>query len=329
MADKRDYYDILGVSRTASADEIRAAYRKLARQYHPDVNKSADASTKFNEVQEAYDVLADTEKRAHYDRFGHAGPSPFGAGAPGGNRRGTYTWTNVGGPGGSSGRGADFGDFDVGSIFEEIFGGPGGAPGRSGGPFGAGAQARARSRPTKGRDIAQELPVDFMTAALGGPQTIRVRRGGSTQTIEVTIPKGARDGTKLRVTGAGSPSAGGAPPGDLILTVRVQDHPYFRRDGLDIEIEVPVSIVEATLGATVSVPTLRGRAEVGIPAGSASGKRLRLRGQGVVEQSGTTGDLYALVKIVPPPKVDDEQRRALERLGEGLPKVRSGAPWTD
>jgi len=324
MAAKRDYYEVLGVSRTASADEIRAAYRKLARQYHPDVNKSADASTRFNEVQEAYDILSDAEKRANYDQFGHAGPSPFGAGAPGAGKRGTYTWTNVGGQ--QSG-GGDFGDFDVGSIFEDLFGGPGSA--RAGGPFGGGAHARARSRAAKGRDIAQELPVDFMAAALGGTQTIRVRRGGSTQTIEVTIPKGAKDGTKLRVSGAGSPSAGSAPPGDLILTVRVQEHAYFKRDGLDIEIEVPVSIVEASLGATVSVPTLRGKAEVGIPAGSASGKRLRLRGQGVVDQTGATGDLYAVVKVVPPAKVDESQRRLLEQLGERLPNVRSGAPWTD
>ncbi|HBS28784.1 MAG TPA: hypothetical protein DEB06_04895 [Phycisphaerales bacterium] len=323
---------MLGVSRSASADDIRAAYRKLARQYHPDVNKSPEAGARFNEVQEAYDTLSDAEKRKHYDRWGHAGPSPFGPGGPpgsagarrggGGGPGGTYTWTNVAGQPASG----EFGDFDVGSMFEEIFGGPAGA-GRAGGPFGA--QARARSKPAKGRDIAQELPVEFMTAALGGTHTLRVRRGGTTQTIEVSIPRGASDGTRLRVAGAGSPSAGGAAPGDLILSVRIEPHPYFSRDGLDVEVEVPVSIVEASLGATVEVPTLRGRATVTIPEGSASGRRLRLRGQGITDASGATGDLYAVVKVVPPAKPDEAQRRALEALRGALPPVRTGPPWSD
>lgn len=322
MGAKRDYYEVLGVARSVSADEIRSAYRKLARQYHPDVSKAPDAPERFAEVQEAYDILSDAEKRKSYDQWGHAGPSPF-AGGGGGGRRGTYTWTNVAG---QRGPGSDMGDFDVGSIFEEIFGGPGSGAGRAG-PFGA--QARARSKPARGREVSQDIEVDFMAAALGGKKSIRVRRGGSTQTIEVTIPKGVREGTKLRVQGAGSPSSSGGPPGDLILTVRIAEHPHFRREGLDVEIEVPVSLAEAALGATVSVPTLRGRAEVAIPPGSPSGRRLRLRGQGVEEPSGAVGDLYVVVKIVPPSRLDDETRDALEALRHRLPSVRSGPPWTD
>lgn len=318
---QRDYYEVLGVKSSATADEIRAAYRKLVRELHPDVNKAPDAAAKFNEVQQAYDVLSDEEKRRAYDRYGTGGPTnPFasGMGGPGG-KRGTYTWTNVGAPGAPGGSG--FGDSDVASVFEEIFGRAGGGAG----PFGG--QARARSRPTRGRDIQQDISIDFMLAVRGGTQSLRVRRGGATQTIEVTIPAGTAEGAKLRMRGAGAPSPNGGPPGDLILLVHIEPHPWFRRDGRDVLIDLPLSISEATLGATISVPTLSGRAEVTVPAGSSSGQRLRLRGQGLTSDDGQTGDLYVVIKIVPPKDLSEAEKSALRAIGEKRPSPRAGPAW--
>ena len=319
-AGQRDYYEVLGLKSSATADEIRAAYRKLVRELHPDVNKAPDAAARFNEVQQAYDTLSDDDKRRAYDRYGAGGPTnPFASGMGGGGaggKRGTYTWTNVGAPGGSG-----FGDADVASVFEEIFG----RAGQGAGPFGG--QARARSRPTRGRDIQQDLPVDFMLAIHGGKQTLRVRRGGATQTVEVTIPAGVAEGAKLRMRGAGAPSANGGPPGDLLLQVRIEPHAWFRRDGKDVLIDLPLSISEAALGATISVPTLSGRAEVTVPAGSSSGQRLRLRGQGLPSEDGQPGDLYVIIKIVAPKDLSDDEKSALRRLGEKHPAPRTGPAW--
>ena len=319
MAQKRDYYEVLGVSRKANQDEIKKAYRRLAQKYHPDRNKEPDASAKFSEVQEAYDALSDEEMRRKYDQFGHAGAAgSFGGwpgGEPGAGRGGTYTWTNVGGP---TGRGA--GGVDFGSVFEELFGGMGG--GRRGGGFGA--QARTRSRATRGRDAMREIEVDFLTAVHGGTKSIRISRGGAMQTIDVTIPKGTQDGAKLRVRGAGSPSSGGGAPGDLILTVRVSGHPVFRREGGDVLVDVPLNIAEAALGAKATVPTLDGgRVEVTVPPGTSSGQRLRLRGLGIPKDDGTKGDLYAVVKIVAPKDLSAADRKALEEMRDRLPNPRS------
>lgn len=338
MPTKRDLYDVLGITRSASAEEIKSAYRKLARQYHPDVNKAKDASVKFNEVQEAYEVLSDAEKRKMYDQFGHAGvgaQAGHGSGPYSGQRwppsaggeGGTYTWSNIGGrPSGAGGSAGAGGDFDMGSIFEEIFGGAGGSEGRSGGrPFGA--RAKARSKNARGRDITHDITVDFLTAARGGTETLRVDRGGSSQTIDVTIPAGIADGTKLRVRGAGAPSSGTGGAGDLILTVSVGSHPVFRRDGLDILLDLPLTIAEASLGKTLSVPTLAGRAEVTIPAGTSSGQKLRLRGQGIKTGGGETGDLYVVAKIVAPKSLGDADKDMLRKLGEKLPSPRSGPEW--
>lgn len=324
MSTTRDYYEVLGVARTASADEIKSAYRKLARQYHPDVNKSKDAPKKFSEVQEAYEVLSDDTKRQSYDRWGHAGP----AGAQSAYARGEphYTWTNVAGSPGTS----DFSEGDLGAIFEEIFGGAPGGVGSSG-PFRGSSRsssgARARSRSSRGRDATHTITVDFLTAAIGGTETLRVERGGSTQTIDVKIPAGIADGTKLRVRGSGSPSLGGGVSGDLILVVHVGTHPVFKRDGLDILLDVPLTIAEAALGATISIPTLTGRADVTIPPGASSGQKLRLRGQGVHSESGEKGDLYAVMKIIAPKSLDPDDRAALEKLAKKLPNPRTGQGW--
>lgn len=322
MPPSRDYYEVLGVAKGATADQIKSAYRRLARELHPDVNKSPDASKKFNEVQEAYDVLSDTSKRENYDRFGVAEPGFGGAGPSnaGGRRGGTYTWSNVAGRPGPGG-GSDFGDADAGSIFEEIFGGRGDP---FGGGFGAGPKARAK--PTRGRDIEHELVLDFMEAVRGGSKSIRLSRGGVTQTIELTIPPGVGEGTKLRVRGQGLPSSGRGSAGDLIVTAHIAAHEVFRRDGMDIVLELPLTIVEATLGTTVSVPTLAGKAEVTVPPGTSSGQRLRLRGQGIKSEKGT-GDLFVVARIVVPRELSDEDREALRRIGDRLPSPRSGRLW--
>ncbi|MEM1166588.1 MAG: DnaJ C-terminal domain-containing protein [Planctomycetota bacterium] len=318
----RDYYEVLGVSRGASADEIKSAYRKKAQQYHPDRNKDDDAHERFNEVQEAYSVLSDTEQRANYDRFGHAG---VGAGARGGpHPGGTYTWSNVGG--GASGTGGGFSDVDVGSIFEEMFGGRGGA----GSPFGRSAP-RGRARSSRARDLTADLDVDFATAITGGTESIRVDRAGTAETIDVTIPKGVNDGAKLRVRGKGERSMGGAT-GDLILTVRLGGHPLLRREGLDLLIDLPVTIVEATVGAQVSVPVVTASGtrsvELDVPAGTASGTKLRVRGMGVESADGKRGDFFAVIRIVPPKSLGEHDRALLEELAHRIASPRTGRDWT-
>jgi len=335
METKRDYYEVLGVQRGASAEEIRSAYRKLARKYHPDVNKDPDASKRFSEVQEAYDVLSDEEKRKAYDRFGHAGvgaggaAGPGGAGGPGGARTGygpggarwTYTTGGPGGPGA-----ADFDD--LGSIFEQMFSG-------GGSPFGAGAGPRQRARgpraqprPRKGRDLTHSLTVGFNTAALGGTQQIRVARNGQTETIDVKIPAGIEPGAKLRVRGKGE-APEGATPGDLILTIDVAPHPHFRREGLNILVDVPINIAEAARGVKVTVPLLSGSAELSIPAGASSGQKLRLKGRGITDAQGRTGDFLAVVKIVAPQQLTERGRTLIDELAEELQNPRQSAPWTD
>jgi len=307
----RDYYEVLGVKKSATADEIRRAHRTLARKYHPDVNDSKDAAKAFQEIQEAYDVLGDEEARKKYDRVGHraysagAGGNPWG---PGGGVR----WENVAGGGGAGMGGADFG-----SVIEEIFGGGGGQ--RRG--------ARARSQQRAGQPVHKDEVIPFDLALTGGEHTVKVQRGGSTQTYSVRIPKGVADGAKLRVRGAGRPSPLGGAPGDLILVVRVGAHPLLKRDGLDLVIETPVSVAEATLGAQVELPTPGGRVTLSVPPGTASGSRLRLRGRGVEDSAGKRGDLYAVIKIVPPASMSDQDRALMEELGRRMPNPRSGRGW--
>ncbi|UYV13250.1 MAG: DnaJ domain-containing protein [Phycisphaera sp.] len=306
---ERDYYEVLGVKRSASQEEIRAAYRKLAREFHPDVNKSPDAQEKFAEVQSAYDVLGEPDKRAQYDRFGRAGAAQA-AGAGGG---GHYSWSSVGGRGGG---GADFDLDDMGSVFESLFGG-GGAGSRSGRT--QRGRARERARPT----AQAELDISFVTMARGGTERVPVRRSGKATTIEVSIPKAIADGTKLRVAG------GGGEP-DLILTIRVGKHPLYRREGvLDLELDLPLTYAEAALGKEVGVPTLEGEVFITVPAGTRSGKRLRLRGRGLTDPKGTSGDLFAVVQIVPPPgdALSDDDRAALERMSGIGPSPRTSPPW--
>lgn len=318
MASK-DLYDILAVARAASADEIKTAYRKLARTLHPDVNKAPDAAKKFAEVQEAYDVLSDPEKRKLYDQYGHAGVKAGAAGAGPGQ-----PWSRSG-PGGMN---VDFDPEDLGSMFDAFFGGRGGqAP--SGSRAGR-ARPRAAPRPQEHR---HEIAVDFLTAALGGTESLRISVDGNSRTVEVRIPSGTADGGQLRVRNSGSSDRSEA---DLILTVRVRPHELFRRGegvdagrGLDVYLDVPLTIAEATLGGTISVPTLAGAVQLTIPPGTGSGKKLRLKGKGITEPGGRIGDLFVVVQIVCPP-VDtlspDERDTLVDVSGRG-PSPRAGAVW--
>src|SRR5947208_524371 len=260
----RDYYEVLGIPKTASADEIKKAHRKLVRKYHPDVNKSnASATEKFKEAQEAYDVLSDADKRRNYDQFGHAGVNMGGApgggvdpfeafrrsqgrgGAPGGG--GGYTWQanpNVtvedfefGGAGG----GAGFSD-----IFEQLFGGRAGAAGAARGGAGGGRAGRAgRPQPQqqRGEDVEHPVTLTFGQAARGTLLPLQINRDGKIETIEVKMPAGVKDGSRIRIKGRGQHTNG--EPGDLYITTRVEPHPLFRRDGLDVYIDVPVSVYDA------------------------------------------------------------------------------------
>lgn len=293
----RDYYDVLGVPRGASDEEIRSAYRKLAREYHPDVNKDPGAEDRFKEVSEAYEVLRDPEKREKYERLGASwkagedvsGASGFrGGGGFGGD--GSFG----GGDGQGFGDGAGFSDF-----FESFFGGRGGA-----------------SRGFDGfsmRGSDQEAPIEVTLeeAARGDKRRISLADG---RDFEVQIPPGVRDGQKIRLGGQGGEGASGSPAGDLYLRVRIKRHPRFRREGDDLVVEIPVAPWEAALGATVPVPTLDGSAKVKVPAGSSSGRRLRLRGEGMPGSGGRKGDLYASVKIVVPKLLEKRERELFEEL---------------
>jgi len=352
MEQKKDYYEILGVSRSATQEEIKKAYRRLARQYHPDVNKSPEAEARFKEINEAYEVLSDPQKRAMYDRFGHAGV------------------------------GADFTDFrDFGgleSIFEEFFG-----------DFGFWRSSRRRA-PRRGSDLYYELSLSFEEAAFGcekeieitrhetcphckgtgaepGTQPIRcpqcngtgeVRRVRETflgsfvnvttcprcegegevivtpcsqchgrkqvrvkRRIVVKIPPGVDEGTRIRLAGEGEPGLRGGPPGNLYVVISVKEHPLFRREGNDVFLEYPINIVQAALGDEVEIPTLDGPEKLVIPAGTQHGDTFRLKGKGIPQlHRNGRGDMYVTIKVVVPTDLTPRQRELLMELGKTLGK---------
>jgi curved DNA-binding protein len=322
-----DHYSTLGVGKSASADEVRAAFRKLARQLHPDVNPGADAAKRFAKVQQAYEVLSDNEKRAMYDQFGDAAFAP-GAAAGGHRPRGAPAgWSSRSS---ARGRGSvpDFDAQDLGSIFESIFGG--GQGGRSNTRAGAAYDQDDDEM----EESVHEARVDFMLAAKGGTHSVRVPTAQETfKTIEVRIPAGTDDGAGLRVRGALRGLQQGAS--DLLLRVRVLPHELFRRGehasgkGLDIFFDLPITIAEATLGASVQVPTLQGTVQLRVPAGTASGKRLMLRGMGIRDDAGRQGDCYAIVQIVPPSDagISDLEQDVLRRIAGLGGNPRSSAAW--
>ena len=364
---KRDYYEVLGVSKGASDDEIKKAYRKLAKQYHPDLNpgdKTAEA--KFKEVNEAYEVLSDKEKRSRYDQFGHAGVDPnFGAGA--------------GGPfGGFSG--ADFGDIDLGDIFGSFFGGG----------FGGGSSSR-RNGPMKGDTLRAGVTITFEEAAFGcekeiilnrdetcetchgsgcepgttaeicpncrGTGTVRIQRGGGAFTfattascpkcngtgkiihqpckscngsgsvrkqrkITVKIPAGIDNGQAVSLRGQGGAGRNGGPAGDLIISVTVRPHAFFKRDGTSVYLEQPVSFLQATLGAELEIPTIDGKVKWTLPEGTQPGTTFRLRGKGIPSINGRgRGDQFVTVQVQVPKNLTREQKEALHAYGQAMGEI--------
>jgi curved DNA-binding protein len=295
----RDYYETLGVERDASEDDIRRAYRKLARKYHPDVSKEDDAEDRFKEISEAYEVLRDSEKRERYDRFGQnwkAGQDVSDAGAG-------FRDVDFGDGGGFGGfGGGDFGGGNFSDFFEGMFGARGRGGARTAGGF-DGFSAR-------GSDQEATLELTLEEAASGGRRKLTI--GG--RDFEVNIPAGVRDGQRIRLAGEGGTGLGGGPSGDLFLRVRLRPHPRFHVDGHDLYTELPVTPWEAALGATVELRTLHGTTNVKVPPGSSSGRRLRLRGEGLPESGGGRGDLYAIVEIEVPKELSSEQHELFERL---------------
>lgn len=290
---KRDYYDILEISRSASTDEIKKAYRKLSRKYHPDMapdDKTADQ--KFKEVQEAYEILRDENKRKQYDQFGHS----FQQAGPGG---GHYQSAGGGGP----------------VDFEDLFGGGGVDLGDLfGGAFRGGRQAQPR--PKKGESIRLQIDIPFHLAAVGGEHEINLQTGRSSEQLTVKIPAGVDNGSVIRLSGQGNPGIQGGPAGDLLLTIKVGNHPYFKRDGSNLVLEVPITLTEAALGAKVDVPTLsEGVVTVTIPPGTSSGAKLRLRGKGVTDKkTKQPGDQICSIKISSPKDLSDQERILYEQL---------------
>jgi curved DNA-binding protein len=298
----QDYYQTLGVKQGASDDEIKAAYRKLARKYHPDKNKEAGAEDKFKAISEAYEVLHDKQKRAAYDNL-RAG----GGYRAGDSFRPPPGWQQQA-PGGFEFR--DFGGGDAGGFsdfFESLFGGRGGA-----GP-------RAQRGPIRGNDVRATVEIDLRTAYAGGKQRLGLRDASGERTLEVNIPAGILPGQVIRLGGQGEPGYSGAPPGDLLLEVQLRDDPQFKLHGRDIEVEVPLSPWEAALGAKVPVPTLGGAVELKIPAGSRSGRKLRLKGRGMPGKN--PGDQIVSLAIQAPPADGDKARaayQAFEKAFEGF-----------
>ncbi len=387
---KHDYYETLGVPRKASTEEIRKAYRKLARKYHPDLNPGDKAAEeRFKNVQEAYDVLSDSKKRQMYDQFGVYSENGFSGAGPGGP------------PPGGAGPTMDFGGFD----FSDFMSGAGGAGARHRTETGAGSGFRdifsqffggrggaAQPAPEKGGDLEYVMDIDFWQAIRGTQARLNITRydvcqtchgsgstgagevtcpqckgtgnvsqmagamrfnltcprcGGSgklrnacptcggdgrvtrTETVEVRIPPGARNGSRLRVPGKGNAGTQGAPPGDLYITTKVEEHPFFHREGDNIEIRVPVTVWEAALGSKIEVPTIDGRTLLKIPQGTKNGQKFRLREKGVMNQrTGQRGDQIVEVAIEAPEPRDEETRELLRKMAKLHPEDPRSDMWS-
>jgi curved DNA-binding protein len=306
----KDYYATLGVEKTASQDEIKKAYRKLVRKYHPDVSKHKDATEKTKEINEAYDVLGDAEKRAAYDELGQG-------------RRAGQEFT----PPPDWGTQFDFGGADANDFFSDLFAHAGRRSGRGGGG-GGGFQMR-------GEDIHAAISIDLRDAYQGASRTISLRvpqhdaQGRVTmqdKTLSVNIPKGVTPGQQLRLAGQGHPGVGGGGPGDLYLEIQFEPDPRYRVEGTNVVENVPVAPWEAALGASVSVPTPSGAVEVTIPPGSQSGRKLRLKGRGIPARE--PGDLYLILDVVLPPASTERAKELYQQMARDLafnPRERIGA----
>ncbi len=288
MAATRSLYDVLGVSKTAGDDEIKKAYRKLAREYHPDKNPGdAEAEARFKDVNQANEVLSDPKVRAEYDQARDA------------FARGAY----VGGPGGGTQyvRVEDLGD--IGDLF-----------GSGGGMFGGLGDLFGRPRgPQPGADLQAEVSLSFHEAIEGTTRVLTVDGPDGRREVQVKVPAGVNDGARIRLRGQGRPGAHGGPAGDLYVTVHAARHPVFSRAGRDLKIKVPVTYAEAALGAAITVPTLEGTVTIKVPPGTQHGTTLRVSGRGVATAKGT-GDLLVTFQVRVPEHLDDEQRTLLERL---------------
>ncbi|CAM3865665.1 J domain-containing protein [Micrococcus luteus] len=302
----KDFYATLGVSKDASESDVKKAYRKLARTHHPDQNPGDEAAEKkFKEISEAYAVLSDPQERQEYDAIrAMGGGARFSA--PGGAGGGGFEDVFGGMFGGGGGPRTTQSGPDLSDLFSGMFGGAAGQTG------GFGDAGYPRPRPTKGADRTATTTISFRGSIQGTTVSLRAPDG---ETIEVKIPKGIRDGQKVRARGKGSPGAAGR--GDLLVTVHVREHEFFHRDGDDLRITVPVTFPEAALGATIEVPTLERPVKVKVPAGSQSGRVLRLKGRGV-ERGTTTGDLLVELHVTVPTELDDDARAAIEALQSAL-----------
>jgi curved DNA-binding protein len=304
MPADRDFYQILGVPRTASQDEIQRAYRKLARANHPDVNKDPAAEERFKDISEAYDVLSDPQTRRRYDAFGpdfrqvpeDVDPETW---------RRARAGAQAGAGAGRAGRGGGSrfsygagGDIDVDDLLGGLFGG------RAGRGWG----------PVPGADQEAEIELSIEDAYRGGRRSISLAGPDGARTLDVTIPPGVTDGQRIRLAGQGGSGGDGARAGDLYLVVRIAPHPSYRLEGRDLYVELRLAPWEAALGASVAVPTPGGEAKVTVPAGTSSGRRLRLRGRGVPNPRGKPGDLFAEAKIMVPPRPSKAERELFEQL---------------
>jgi curved DNA-binding protein len=288
----KDYYKILGVERGAGEDEIKKAYRKLARKYHPDVSKETDAKEKFQEVSEAYETLKDKEKRAAYDSLG----SGYRQGQ---DFRPPPDWFDRFG----AGRGEDLGGVDLSDLFESL-----GAFGRAT-SFGRGGR-RGANMAFPGEDYEVPVRLSLEEAFRGTERTVQLDGRGFT----ARIPRGATDGQRLRLRGKGGPGMNGGLPGDLYLQIHLEPHPLFRVNGPDLDIEVPVTPWEAALGAQVEIPTMEGRVTMKVPPGSNAGQKLRLAGKGLPKPGGGSGDLYAVLAIDLPSTLTEQEKKLFEEL---------------
>lgn len=319
--DFKDYYKTLGVPKTATEKELKGAFRKLARKHHPDVNPGdKSAESKFKEINEAYEVLGDPEKRKKYDELGanwrayeqggaggggpFGGGSPFGGGRPGGGTR-SVTPEEFEQMFGGGGGGGDFSDF-----FQSFFGGQPGAD------VGGGRRARA---PRQGRDVEHEIELALEDALHGTTQRLQMTHGGQSKSVDVRIPAGVSDGSRVRIAGEGEPGTSGAKSGDLYLRIRLATHPRFERKGRDLYARVAVPLTTAILGGEAEVTTLSGKSlRLKVPPTTQNGQVFRLKGHGmpVSNKPDDTGDLYATVDVQLPKTLSAEQRKGFEELAK-------------
>jgi DnaJ-class molecular chaperone len=284
-----DPYKTLGISKSASADEVKKAYRKLAKQHHPDLNPGNNASaSRFKDISGAYDLLSDPEKRARFDRgeIDAAGQERADA---------SFYRSHAGGPQGARYRAGA--GFDPSDIFADMFS-RGGQPG--GGGFGRGGDFREFK--ARGNDVSYSLSVDFIEAAKGAQKRLSFPDG---KTLDVNVPAGAESGMTLRLRGQGQPGMGGGPSGDALIEITVEPHPQFRREGNNIQVEVPITLSEAVAGGKINVPTIDGLVSMTVPAGSNTGTKMRLRGRGITPKASAAGDQYITLKVMLPSKPDE------------------------